>query len=170
MKWDSPEAGEQELDEEDEWQLYASAGYASAEVIVEADETEEEEEEIWFDGDDLELNGASIDWDAPPCPAPLGIAHIIKIGACNHCLHRLAGRRTEVPGAPGGEEIRSAAHVRDTELAKTKTPDLCPLCENLFDDVGNIVSRVIESTEGIEYVSIQFGIHMPKDLIQEEDR
>ena len=63
MEWDSPEAGEQELDEEDEWQLYASAGYASAEVIVEADETEEEEEEIWFDGDDLELNGASIDWD-----------------------------------------------------------------------------------------------------------
>ena len=53
MEWDSPEAGEQELDEEDEWQLYASAGYASAEVIVEADETEEEEEEIWFDGDEL---------------------------------------------------------------------------------------------------------------------
>ena len=151
MEWDNPEAGEQELDEDDEWQLYASAGYASAEVVVEADETEvEEEKEIWFDGDDLELNGASIvDWDAPPCPAPLGIAHIIKIGACDHCLHRLAGRRTEVPGAPGGEEIRSAAHARDTELAKIETPELCPLCENLFDDVSNIVSRVVESTDGI---------------------
>lgn len=171
MEWDNPEAGEQELDEDDEWQLYASAGYASAEVVVEADETEEEKEkEIWFDGDDLEFNGASIDWDAPPCPAPLGIAHIIKIGACDHCLYRLAGRRTEVSGAPGGEEIRSAAHARDTELAKVETPDLCPLCENLFDDVNNIVSRVVESTEGIEHTSIQFGIHMPKDLIQEEDR
>ena len=58
MKWDSPEAGEQELDEEDEWQLYASAGYASAEVIVEADETEEEEKglPILSNGQEMHCN------------------------------------------------------------------------------------------------------------------
>ena len=171
MNWDGPDTGEPKLDEEDEWQLYASAGYASAEVVTETEGIEEEEhEEAWFDGDDLELNGAPIDWDAPPCPAPLGIAHIIRIGACDHCLHRLAGRRTELPGARGGEEIRIEALARDAELAKFETPDLCPLCEDLFDDVGNIVSRVVESTEGIEHSTIQFGIHLPKDLIQEEDR
>ena len=77
MNWDGPEADEQELDEKDEWQLYASAGYAEAEAVIEAEEADEAEGEEWFDGDDLEINGASIDWDAPPCPAPLGVAHII---------------------------------------------------------------------------------------------
>ena len=38
----------------------------------------------------------------PPCPAPLGIAHVIKIGACDHCLHRIGGRRTQSSGFEGG--------------------------------------------------------------------
>ena len=77
MQGNGPEGDEQKLDEEDEWQLYASAGYASAEVVTQSEEAEEVDEEEWFDGDDLVVNGASIDWDAPPCPAPLGVAHII---------------------------------------------------------------------------------------------
>ena len=170
MQGNGPEGDEQKLDEEDEWQLYASAGYASAEVVVQSEEAEEVDEEEWFDGDDLVVNGASIDWDAPPCPAPLGVAHIIKMGACDHCLHRVAGRRTKARGAEGGLEIREDAHARDPEIAKFGAPELCPLCEDLFDDTGNIVSRVIESTKGIEYGTIQFGIHLPKDLVQDEDK
>ena len=169
MQGNGPEGDEQKLDEEDEWQLYASAGYASAEIVTQSEEAEEVDEEEWFDGDDLVVNGASIDWDAPPCPAPLGVAHIIKMGACDHCLHRVAGRRTKARGAEGGLEIREDAHARDPEIAKFGAPELCPLCEDLFDDVGNIVSRVIESTQGIEHGTIQFGIHLPKDLIQDED-
>ena len=79
MQGNGPEGDEQKLDEEDEWQLYASAGYASAETVTEVEEVEEVDKEDWFDGDDLEVNGAPIDWDAPPCPAPLGIAHLIKM-------------------------------------------------------------------------------------------
>ena len=40
MQGNSPDGGEQKLDEEDEWQLYASAGYASAETTVEVEEAE----------------------------------------------------------------------------------------------------------------------------------
>ena len=170
MNWDGPEADEQELDEKDEWQLYASAGYAEAEAVAEVEAADEAEGEEWFDGDDLEINGASIDWDAPPCPAPLGVAHIIKMGTCDHCLHRVAGRRTKARGAEGGREIRDDAHARDPELAKFGAPELCPLCEDLFVDVDNIVSRVFESTRGIEHSTMQFGIHLPKDLLQDEDR
>ena len=170
MQGNGPEGDEQKLDEEDEWQLYASAGYASAETVTEVEEIEEIDKEEWFDGDDLEVNGAPIDWDAPPCPAPLGVAHIIKMGTCDYCLHRVAGRRTKNRGAEGGREIREDAHARDPGIAKFGAPELCPLCEDLFDDTGNIVSRVIESTKGIEYGTIQFGIHLPKDLVQDEDK
>ena len=69
-----------------------------------------------------------------------------------------------------GSEIRKKALERDTELSKSSKEELCPFCENLFDDVENISQRVLERLEGIEVNTIQFGIHMPKDLIQEEDR
>ena len=63
MTWDGPQEEEPELGEEDEWQLFASAGYASAEAVVasEEEQSESEEEEAWFDGDDIEANGVSLD-------------------------------------------------------------------------------------------------------------
>ena len=172
MTWDNPEEEGPEMGEEDEWQLFASAGYASAEAAVEPEDeiSDSKEEEVWFDGDDIEANGVSLDWDAPPCPTPLGIAHIIKLGVCDHCLHRVGGRRTKTSGSEGGKEIREDAHARDPAIAKFGVPELCPLCEDLFDDVNNIVSRVAESVSGVQHSTMQFGIHLPKDLIQEEDR
>ena len=69
--------------DEDEWHLYASADYGVAESLENSEPSNEEETDVeWFDGDDFYQQGDSIDWDAPPCPAPLGIAHVIKIGAC----------------------------------------------------------------------------------------
>ena len=41
---DEPKAVEPELDEEDEWQLYASAGYASTGFILEETETVEDKQ------------------------------------------------------------------------------------------------------------------------------
>ncbi len=159
-----------DVPEEGDWHLFASASYGSAEAepteVLENQETPEEE---WFDGDDYYHTGGSIDWDAPPCPAPLGIAHVIKIGACDNCLHRIGGRRVDSTGAEGGAILRAEAHSRDSELAKVEVPDLCPLCENLFEDVTNIVDRIVESTSDYQYSTMQFGIHLPKDMIQSED-
>ncbi|GIS92691.1 MAG: hypothetical protein CM1200mP21_09860 [Candidatus Poseidoniales archaeon] len=45
-----------------------------------------------------------------------------------------------------------------------------PTLREFVDDVGNIVSRVTESVAGVQHSTMQFGIHLPKDLIQEEDR
>ena len=60
-----------DVPEEGDWHLFASASYGSAEAepteVLENQETPEEE---WFDGDDYYHTGGSIDWDAPPCPAP----------------------------------------------------------------------------------------------------
>ena len=48
--------------------------------------------------------------------------------------------------------------------------DLCPMCEDLFDDVDNIVTRIIEKIGTVEHSTIQLGIHLPKDLVDEEDK
>jgi|TARA_B100000959_G_scaffold185957_1_gene194474 tRNA pseudouridine synthase 10 len=169
MALDEPEDRVTELDEEDEWQLYASAGYASTDLSFDEEKAENsDEDEIWFDGDDYDIGGTPINWDAPPCPAPLGIAHVIKMGVCDHCLGRICGGRlsTSTPG----HIIREEAYARDTGLPEKVIQDYCPLCENLFEDVNNIVDRVFESLSGTQFSTMQFGIHLPKDLVQEEDR
>ena len=156
--------------EKDDWHHFASASYGSADAEpTEVLENETTPEEEWFDGDDYYHSGGSIDWNAPPCPAPLGIAHMIKIGVCDNCLHRIGGRRVDSTGAEGGSILRAEAHSRDSELEKVEIPELCPLCENLFEDVINIVDRIVESTSPYQYSTMQFGIHLPKDMIQSED-
>ena len=171
MEDGEPKGSESELDEEDQWQLYASAGYASTNPETDQPVDEEEEsEEIWFDGDDFDFEGSTVNWDSPPCPAPLGVAHVIKIGLCDHCLNRVSGIRFEGHGSEPGKRIRAEAFERDNELESNILQDFCPLCENLFDDVENIVQRVFDSLSETQFSTIQFGIHLPKDLIQEEDR
>jgi tRNA pseudouridine synthase 10 len=168
---EEPSGSNTENIEDDDWHLYANAGYGAAESVEAETSVEEDEdtEEEWFDGDDFYHQGTSIDWDSPPCPAPLGIAHVIKIGVCDFCLHRIGGRRTKSQGFGGGAELRNEAYARDSELTKFETPEICPLCEDLFDDVGNIVERIIHSVDGVGFKSMQLGIHLPKDLLQSED-
>ena len=82
------------IDEEDQWQLYASSGYGNSIFVSEENSTENNEiDEEWFDGDDFDTDNQALNWDAPPCPAPLGISHVIKMGICNHCLSRIGGLR-----------------------------------------------------------------------------
>ena len=171
MRDGEPEGDGGKLEDVDEWQLYASAGYASSELESEEIESEEgSSEEIWFDGDDLEFEGSTVNWDSPPCPAPLGIAHVIKIGVCDHCLARVSGFHSKGSGPDPGSSIREEAFLRDSELESKIFQDYCPLCENLFDDIENIVDRVFETLSNTEFSTMQFGIHLPKDLVQEEDR
>ena len=166
-----PEGEDDELDQEDEWQLYASADYASSEIGLDEKESEEDKPvETWFDGDDFDFEGSAVNWDSPPCPAPLGIAHVIKIGVCDHCLSRISGIRSRDIGSDSGAAIRDEAYSRDRELQSMIIQDYCPLCENLFDDIENIVDRVLETLSDTDFSTIQFGIHLPKDLLQEEDR
>ena len=171
MRDREPEGAGDKLEEQDEWQLYASAGYASSELESEDTESEEDgSEEAWFDGDDLEFEGNTVNWDSPPCPAPLGIAHVIKIGVCDHCLARISGFHSRGTGQDSGSSIREEAFLRDAGLESKIIQEYCPLCENLFDDIENIVDRVFETLSNTEFTTMQFGIHLPKDLVQEEDR
>ena len=55
------------------------------EIKLENNEIEEE----WFDGDDFDTDNQALNWDAPPCPAPLGISHVIKMGIFGQVLVKL---------------------------------------------------------------------------------
>ena len=140
--------------------------------VISEDELVEESvtEEIWFDGDDFDFEGNTVNWDSPPCPAPLGIAHIIKIGACDFCLDRISGKRFQDTHSSPGSIIRQEAFERDEKLESSIVQDYCPLCEELFEDIDNIVERVFRTLSETQFSTMQFGIHLPKDLIQEEDR
>ena len=59
MEDKEPKDSGTKLDQEDEWQLYASAGYASSESENEETKSEQEQEEIWFDGDDFDFEGST---------------------------------------------------------------------------------------------------------------
>ena len=103
--------------EDDSWALYADASYGNSVIDLEEKiDIISEQDEEWFDGDDFDFEGATINWDAPPCPAPLGIEHIIRIGCCDFCVQRLAGRRTVSKGSEGGKEIRKEAFQNNPEL------------------------------------------------------
>jgi tRNA pseudouridine synthase 10 len=161
-------------DDQDEWLDYASAGYGGAidpwEDLVPIDESEESDIEL-DDEDDFEDDTPSLrDMEAPPCPAPMGIRHIIRLGSCDHCLARIGGRLNEggLPTHEHGARIRADAIERDSMLSEIST-DYCPFCEDLFDDIQNIVVRILRETEGVEFNSLQMGYHISKELVEEED-
>ena len=155
-----------------EWVSYSSAGYGTAEDGLWEDVTpvETDSEEIdWYDENPID-GESMIEWDAPPCPAPLGIAYLVRIGCCDFCLHRLGGRRTDAIGAQGGSTLRKEAERRDPELANQELSIECPTCENLLDDVDNVSTIVSSACDGIQFSTMQVGVHIPKDLMEEEDR
>lgn len=161
-------------DDQDEWLDYASAGYGGAidpwEDLVPVDDSEESED-VLDDEDDFEDDTPALrDMEAPPCPAPMGIRHVIRLGACDHCLARIGGRLNEggLPAREHGARIRVDAIERDSMLSEINT-DYCPFCEDLFDDIQNIVVRILRETEGVEFNTLQMGHHISKELVEEED-
>ena len=159
-------------DDKVEWVAYSSAGYGSAEDDLWDDVVpiESKEKEIdWYDDNILD-DDTVVQWDAPPCPAPLGIAHLVRIGCCDHCLHRLAGVKTESTGFDGGSQLRKTALENNSDLITDQKKAECPTCENLLEDVGNVSKIILDACDGLDFSTVQIGVHIPKDLMEEEDR
>ena len=161
-------------EDQDEWMSYATAGYGGAvdpwDDLVPV-ESELEEEDHLDDEDMYEDEIPSLrDLDAPPCPAPKGIRHVIRLGCCNYCLARIGGRLNP-DGASAfdhGSRIRADAVAQDPTILEN-TENYCPFCEDLFEDVDNIVIRIIREIGEVEFSTIQMGYHISKELIEEED-
>ena len=161
-------------EDQDEWMSYATAGYGGAvdpwDDLVPV-ESELEEEDHLDDEDMYEDEIPSLrDLDAPPCPAPKGIRHVIRLGCCNYCLARIGGRLNPDGASPfdHGSRIRADAVAQDPTILEN-TENYCPFCEDLFEDVDNIVIRIIREIGEVEFSTIQMGYHISKELIEEED-
>ena len=165
-------SGDRNEDEDDvAWVSFSSAGYGSAEDDLWDDVVpmENQGSELdWYDDSPIDED-PSTQWDAPPCPAPLGVAHLIRIGCCNHCLYRLAGKKTKNSGPLGGEELRKQAIELNSDLREIESVDHCPTCEDLMDDVDNISEIISDACQAIDFRTMQIGVHIPKDLMEEED-
>ena len=161
-------------EDQDEWMSYATAGYGGAvdpwddlvPVESELDEEDHLDEEDMYEDEIPSLR----DLDAPPCPAPKGIRHVIRLGCCNYCLARIGGRLNPdgVSAFDHGSRIRADAVAQDPTILEN-TENYCPFCEDLFEDVDNIVIRIIREIGEVEFSTIQMGYHISKELIEEED-
>ncbi len=173
---DAPKPEEGDTDDEDDWQNWASADYGGAVdpwddlEVIEVGNGEDDDLEDHDDDDyDIEIDIRNL--DAPPCPAPLGVIHVIRLGACDHCLSRICGRaRKGISAAKHGAAVRSEMIERDPDLAEGVAAEWCPFCEDLFDDVEPVVGRLLSRFKEWSFSQMQIGVHLPKDLIKEEDR
>ena len=119
------------MGEEDEWQLFASAGYAaSAEAVVDSVPSHRNLRKRKSGSMATTSKLMEYRWIGMRPRAPLlwNCSHN-QTRVCDHCLHRIGGRRTKNSGSEGGKEIREDAHARDPDIAKFGAPELCPLCE-----------------------------------------
>ena len=78
---------ENDSDEEDSWALYADAGYGHSDVEVdEISKIDTSEDDVWYDGDDFEFEGATINWDVVPWSlgpvVPWSLGPVVPFGPC----------------------------------------------------------------------------------------
>jgi len=118
------------------------------------------------DGDD-DLPEA---YDVSPAPSAGGLAHLVRIACCDNCLGRVGGR-TVLGSTPllVGEQIRAGVISTNPELGDSRDDAVCPLCEDLLDDVGIMSKRLVSGLEGYEIGRLQIGIQLPPDLIESEE-
>ncbi len=169
---DASKEEQPKADDEDDWTKYADANYASEydpwADMVEADPVDDEE----FDEDEFEEfdEGEPPTHDIPRAPAPNGIAHLVQIGICNHCLARVSGmRQTEPSMGENGAVFRANAETRDPDLTVDESVDCCPFCEDLFADVPIIADRICAALADVEFSLAQLGSHFAKDHVQAEE-
>ena len=90
-------------------------------------------------------------------PAPLGVAHH-TIGCYRHCP--LADSQARKQGIPlmGGEELRKQTIESNSDLQEIESMDTVQ-CEDLMDDVNNISEIISDACKGIDFKTIQIGVH-----------
>ena len=158
------DANTQEESEEEDWTKFADAGYGSAYDPWSDLVAHEPEESLQENFDDDEH------WEVPPPPSTAGIAHLVRIGSCDHCLTRLSGGRLAWSSAAGdGAAIRARILEAESDLSVDDSVNCCPFCEDLFADLDVLVTRITDKLAGVEFTRVQLGSHFAKDHIADEE-
>lgn len=158
------ESSDVEEEEEEDWTEFADAGYGSAydpwSDLVQHEPEESEHEQFDDEGH----------WEVPPPPSTAGIAHLVRIGSCDHCLTRLSGGRLAwSSAAEDGAAIRARILEAESSMSIDESVDCCPFCEDLFADLDLLASRTVDKLAGVEFTRIQLGSYFNKDHIADEE-
>ena len=158
-------------DEEEDWMLYANAGFGSTDYSLWDDAGEEAEliEDPNWSEEDLQLDTG--EEEIPAAPKPAGLKHLVRIGCCNHCLGRVGGKkRFGQSNYESGVEIRASVVETDSTMADAReTNPLCPFCENLFEEAPLLAELINEKIGERECTRLQLGARIPKDQTEAED-
>lgn len=167
---------DEENQDDDDWMQYASAGFGQTNYSLWDDVKEIETEEA----DETDLDSGSLEVadqlgthmeEIPRAPSPAGLKHLVRIGCCDACLGRCGGKqRFGQTIQESGLEIRSEVEGQDTHLstARDDTP-LCPMCENLFEEVEVLADVILEQIDDIDIRRLQLGARFPKDQLETEE-
>jgi len=158
--------------DEEEWETLADSGFGNTDLDLWNDleivESNTEEEEEWKSPDQLDTHLQEI----PPAPAPGGLKHLVRIGACNYCLGRLGGRSLigqEMVNV--GAELRAQVEERDSNMIGARSrEEWCPFCENLFEESTLLAKVIMGGLDGYEFSRLQLGAQFPKDQTESEDQ
>ena len=152
---------------EEDWLQYANAGFGSTDYSLWDEGAGDQTAEQNVLPEQLETG----DEEIPSAPKPGGIKHLVRIGSCETCLGRLSGKmRHGQEMKDCGVELLNEVLEHDMELsAQRDAIEMCPFCEDLFEEIDLLTSLIDESCQPYEYQRLQLGIKMPKDQIEQEE-
>ena len=152
-----------DTEDNDDWTNYSSAQYGMGDNSWEEEITSEDKLEL------EEIDFIEENYEISPAPSKSGQTHLVKIGCCNHCLGRVGGTSlVNKTISEAGKEIRDEILKNDPQLNEIDV-EICPMCENLFDEIDLISSRLISSLSDYEFSKLQLGFQLPADLIESEE-
>ncbi len=158
-------------DDDEDWMSYANAGFGSTDYSLWDDAegaTETKVEPVWGD-EELQLDTG--EEEIPAAPRHAGLKHLVRLGACNHCLGRIGGKkRFGQSSLDSGIEVRASVVESDSTMGKAREKEpLCPFCENLFEEAPLLAQLIKEAVGERECFRLQLGARIPKDQTEAED-
>jgi tRNA pseudouridine synthase 10 len=99
----------------------------------------------------------------------LEIIKLTEGNICNRCLGRSFSKTIEGPGnLIRGEYLRKIIENANENIPKSST---CYICNDLFDDLDNMIDRIIEiiKTEDIHFSNFLVGCRVDSEIIEREE-
>ena len=159
-------------DDEEDWMSYANAGFGATDYSLWDDSSAAESKAVEVpDWDDENHQLDTGEEEIPAAPRPAGLKHLVRIGACNHCLGRVGGKKRFGQSIlESGIEIRNSVVETDSTMSQARELEpLCPFCENLFEEAPLLAELIKEAVGERECFRLQLGARIPKDQTEAED-
>ncbi|MBP1912339.1 tRNA pseudouridine(54/55) synthase Pus10 [Thermococcus stetteri] len=89
---------------------------------------------------------------------------------CDHCLGRLFAKLGKGTNEERGKAIRFVLSMERARggLPPIEAPERCELCDNVFERIPELVKRMQEATENVEFETFLVGSRFPEEIVEKE--